>query len=408
MSRAVSTDRVDPELIRARVAAVKDDATREAAAGMVDHALVAVVKLQEVDLAALEREVSTRPPAALWASAADQMTAFWLALEELRQVMLPLLEAADPGGAAPAGDGLNLDAFSAGDEAPVEPGAAPAAVAVPAPAATSMNPLLHRIGETAWAMSFVLSGEVQGFRRRIAALLKLEDSWELVDAVQDHLAHTRNGLVALLNGVFLALPSRLGEDAESEASFELTVARELRSRVFELRDSILDLERQLRTLPPPSWQPLLARAKDAVEAFMFSPGFTWMRAADKRAYLSQRQVLIEVLEMWSPLRAVPARRAIETMARFLEAMQVLNNRESLVAHDRAALMTVVSKLELAAKAHGSSAREAVGAALAALAEAQGRDRELDQLLAQSMVPGNPIRVGEILTRAGSVLRQLGG
>lgn len=401
MPRASSTDRVDPELIAARLKAVRDDETRAEAQAIVDAALSCFVRLGEVDMSGLGREVAKTAPSALWGSANLSVAAMWLAIEELQQVMQPLLEATK----GEPQDGMNLDAFSSGEH-----GAGPqAAVAVPVVAApTTLNPILKRISETTWAMSFVLSGEVQAFRKRLSALLKLRESWELMDAVEDHLEHVRSAVVALLNGVFAALPAGQGGDAEAEASFVLTSSRELRSRVVELRDEILAVEREVNAGAPGAWVEPLKRARAAVEAFMFGPGFAWMRAGDKRTFLGQRQALTEILELWSPLRAVPAKHAVENLARFLEALEVVNQRECLVNHDRARLETVVAKLELAVKSRGAAARPPIGAALAALSEVQGRDRDLDRLLSQSMDPSREIPVREILERARAVLKPLAG
>jgi hypothetical protein len=401
MAKTSSTDRVDPEIIAARLNAVQDEETRAETQALVDAAHSCFVRLGKVDLSDLGREAATATPAALWALANDSVAAMWLALEELQQVMQPLLE----GATGETSDGLDLDAFSSGEHG-VEP--KPVAAEPPRAPPTSLNPILKRISETIWVMSFVLSGEVQAFRRRLSSLLKLQDGWELMDAVENHLQHVRSAVVALLNGVCAALPAGLGGDAEAEASFVLTSSRELRSRVFELRDQILSAEMAMGAAAPAAWLEPLGRARDSVEAFMFGPGFAWMRAGDKRAFLGQRQALIEILEVWSPLRAVPAKHAVENLARFLEALEVINQRECLVIHDRAALATVVSKLELVvASSGGAAARAPIGAALAALSETHGRDRELDRLLSQSMDPSREIPVREILERARAVLRPLG-
>ena len=401
MARLSSTDHVDPELVQTRLNAVKDDETREEAQSIVTAALSCFVKLQGIDLLELEREVTQQSPTALWAMANESVAAMWMALEELQQSMQPLLEVSK----GESSDGFNLDAFSSGENA----AKATAAKAAEARASTSaLNPILKRIGETTWAMSFVLSGEVQAFRKRLGSLLKLTDAWELIDAVESHLEHVKSAVVALLHGVFGALPVGLSGDAEAEASFEVTSSRELRSRVCELREAVLTIEKEIAAVSSGSWLEPLCRVRDAVERFMFGPGFAWMRAGDKRAFLGQRQALNEILEIWSPLRAVPARHMIENLARFLEALEVINQRECLVIHDRGALRMVVAKLEVATQTTGAAAREPIGAALAALAEAQGRDRELDRLLNQSMDPGHAVPVAGILERARTLLKQLGG
>jgi hypothetical protein len=143
-----------------------------------------------------------------------------------------------------------------------------------------------------------------------------------------------------------------------------------------------------------------------LEAFIFGPGFAWMRAIDKRVFLSQRRTLGEILALYSPLRAEPARLAIDDLARMLETMEMINQRECLMVHDRVALTAVVENMESAMAAQGPAARRFIGAGLAALSEAQGRDAILDRLMAEAMAPGSAVPLSEILRRARQVLAQL--
>jgi hypothetical protein len=256
-------------------------------------------------------------------------------------------------------------------------------------------------------MTFVLGGEVDAFRKRLAQVLKLPDSWELVEAMQDHIGHLRSAVGAMLNGVFAALPAAPGEQHEAGQSLELVSARELRARVFELRDLVLTVEERLTRLRPGDWAVELARARAGVERFIFGPGFAWMRATDKRTFLKQRSTLGEILELYSPLRAEPARLAVANLARFLEALEVINQRECLQVHDREALGRVVAAMRAAAASTGPAARQAIAAGLAALAEAQGRDRGLDALLSATLAPGSPVPVAEILARAEQVVAGMG-
>ncbi len=394
-----STERVDPELLNARIAAIVNSITRGEASAVTGAALRCYAKLSDIDIRDLERGVSSQTPTTLWSRSNDAVASMWLALEELQQLLQPLAAHADEDA------GFNLDALSSGEHAQTPGASVPVAVAS---GGSAVDPILLRIRETSWAMSFVLAGEVQRFRKRLAAVLKLKDGWELLDAVQDHIEHVRSGVVALLNGVFAALPRGHSQDVESEQSFELLSSRELRSRVFELRDMVLDVERFVNAKPAAEWSEPLKRLRDGVERFMFSPGFAWMRAGDKRAILSQREAFNDLLEMWSPLRAQPMQRVIGSFARFLEALEVINQREVLTVHDKAALATVVANLDVAMQSRGGESREAIGAALAALSDAQGRDRELDALLAQTLAPGNPIPVSRIRERAQGVLQLLGG
>jgi len=383
---------VDPEILQARLQAVEDPVARHWAKSISDITLKALVRVHEIDLPSLERDVADKSSHELWSEANDSVAAMWLELEELRQLMQPLVQAYE----AKHGDDSIIGSLTdEPEEATTEP-----------VAEMEIDGILGRIAETAWAMTFVLAGEVQQFRGRLVQVLKIPEAWELAGALQDHLDHVRSAVSAILSGVYASLP-RAGQEEEDE-NVEVLLARELRARVFELRDAILVIEQKLKTSSPADWQPTLAEARDRVEKFIFGPGFAWMRAPDKRTFIRQRRTLTEILMMYSPLRAEPARQTVENLARFLEAMEMLNQRESLMVHDRAALEGVVQHMERALASDGPEARTHIGAGLAALSEAQGRDHVLDALLAKTLAPGSPVPVENILERSREVLKQFGG
>lgn len=388
-----STGWVDPELLDGRLVTLENDALRARLRVVVDRTLIAIGKVQEVPIATLEANVSGYSTMALWSGVDDAVTAMWLALEELRSGMQPLVKAFEEQSEADIDFGLTakLEEPSSEDAA-----GAPAA-----------QPLLDedskRIAETAWAMGFVFAGEVREFQGRLPALLRLEEGWELVDALQGHTEHIRGALNAILGGVYSSLGDAGGESRDADQSFFLTASIELRSRLFELRDQILSIEERMKTCAPSDWHELLVEARALVNGFIFGPGFAWARATDKRTFLAQRQVLSDILDFYSPLRAEPARRAIDDLARFLDALEVINQRECLVLHDHAALSRVVASMREALTGTRQGAREAIGRGLAALSEAHGRDRLLDQMLAEAMAPGGRLPVEDILLRAETLV-----
>jgi hypothetical protein len=271
---------------------------------------------------------------------------------------------------------------------------------------------IQRIGETLWATSFVLQGEIDGFRKRLPALLNVPDAWELLSDLQDHVGHIKAALQAILTGIYVSLnpqePGKLATASRSvdEQSMDVVSSRELRQRIFALRDQVLGIEECLGKIPAAEWKTSLVEVVAALDTFMFGPGFAWMRAGDKRAFIKQHRGLREILEIWSPLRAAPAHRALQNLARYLEALEVINQRECLVLNDRAALTAVVKHLEAAGTLDPAANREHIAAALAALADAQGRDRALDQLLDSTLAPGSPVPAAEILARARALLERL--
>lgn len=376
---------------------------REQATAIVNASFACLTRLAAIDFGTLERERTSGPARGLWTAAESSVAAVWAAIEELRHTAQPLVAAhEDHFGANDAGaDAAEDDPFGGGlfgDEDK-------AASAPKKPAPTTP---IQRIGETVWATSFVLTSEVDSFRKRLPALLNVPDAWELLGDLQDHAAHIRAALQAILTGVYASMypGSASAVTAHDEQSIELLAARELRQRIFALRDEVVALEMTILEKPAGEWQPLLRKIVEALGVFMFGPGFAWMRAGDKRTFITQQRALRDILEMWSPLRATPAKRAVQNLARYLEALEVINQRECLVVHDRAALTAVVQNLAAAQTSPGPESRQYIGAALAALAEAQGRDRVLDAMLEQTLAPGSVVPTLLILERAQELLVRL--
>jgi hypothetical protein len=393
---------VDLELLRARLGRLEELAWRERLTTVVDSALDCLSKAQAVDAGALERLADKRSARDLWSASEGAVATLWLALEEVQQGLRPLCEAQGARAAEPCNALLDLGAL---DAAAPENGEL---ATVSAPGPSSADPRA-RVEETAWAMSFVLRGELEGFRRRLPALLKLPNAWELVGALQDHLAHVFSSLNAVVTGIFSSLPGGATEAAAHvDLELELVASRELRQRTFALRDAVLGLEGTLKTEPPGEWQEALTSLYKLVDEFMFSAAFGWMRAGDKHLFLCHQRTLSEILALWSPLRAEPARRAVGNLARYLEALEVINNRECLRTHDKSALNAAASKLrEAMVEKNKAGGRFALGKALAALAEAQGRDRELDALVAQTLDPATPVPLEALLARTEEVLSRMG-
>lgn len=404
MSNNVATGSVDPELLSLRLGSLDNADDREQATAIVNATYACLSRINAIDFGWLERDKTSGPARALWTSAEGGIATIWAAIEELRATSQPLVEAhQERFGGDDAGGDSDEDPFGGGL---FEDDAGAGAPKKPAPTTP-----IQRIGETVWATSFVLSSEVDGFRKRLPALINVPDAWELLANLQDHAAHIRAALQAILTGVFASLYPGSGLSATAvatpdEQNIELLSSRELRQRIFALRDEVVGIETAMLEKPAGEWQPLLRKIVDALGGFMFGPGFAWMRAGDKRTFITQQRALRDILEMWSPLRATPAKRAVQNLARYLEALEVINQRECLVVHDRAALNSVVASLTKAKNTPGPESRPYIGAALAALAEAQGRDRVLDAMLEQTMAPGSVVPTLLILERAQELLARL--
>ncbi len=392
---------VDPELLQLRVQSMRDPQERTLAEAVVGAAFACLKRIQSLDFGALERDRASGPTRALWSAAESPIADVWRAVEELQHAAKPLVDEHESRIAHE--DDLAFDVSIEGEAPAVE-------AKKPLVAAPNKTPI-DRIGETLWATSFMLSSEIDGFRRRLPTLIKVPDAWELLSDLQDHVGHIKAALQAILTGVYGSLyPNDEGAsgviESHDEQNIELLASRDLRQRIFALRDELLTVEVSLASVPTSDWQSLLSRAVESLDAFIFGPGFAWMRASDKRTIIKQHRAISEILELWSPLRATPARRAVQNLARYLEALEVINQRECLVLHDKAALATVVDKLEKAGSAPQAARREHIAAGLAALADAQGRDKALDQLLEATLAPGSEVPTTEILQRAKQILQRL--
>lgn len=406
---------VDPQRFKSSLAALADPSWRARLSGLIDAAATCSKRLLALDFAPLERRAAGETALEVWGSIDATMAALWLAVEELQQVMQPLTAAHDvrhqaAALAAGASGAPGEPLVDFGEELALE--AAPSPVGAEAPSLPTVASRVptpeERVSEAVWAMSFVLAGEIDSFRRRLPTLLKLPDAWELVGSLQDHLGHLQSAIGAICTGIVANLPGTAEDDgAEASQGLFLLTSRELRSSIFALRDDVLALEAKLRAAPAQEWLPHLRALQKLVDDFMFSAAFGWMRIGDKRSFLAHQRALSELLSLWSPLRAPPARQAVSGMARYLEALELINHRECLVVHDRAALREAAANLRAAQAQQGGGGRAAFGRALSSLSLAQGRDKVIDELLAAILDPAAPVRLEAILARVEEVLAKLG-
>ncbi len=351
-------------------------------------------RLRGVLVARIEAKAASASPDVLWSEVQLPVTAAWDDIAALQRRLEPHAERY----------AKLLSSESPGDDDPLA--FALATSLAPASSERPRGTLDDRLGESAWSTSFILHREIDGFRKRLVAVLRLDDGWELVDALQEHVARLGAALEALEICLAVLSSATGGSELASDIDAQLTISRELRGRLFDLRDAVLEIERSLQARPASEWHDALMDARRRVDRFMLSPGFNWLWATDKRAFLRQRTALDEILQLWSPLRAEPARHAVAGLARYLEAMEVINRRECLVAHDLAALERAVTYLDECGAADGPEAREAVSAALASLASAQGRDREIDRLLAESLKPDEELPLEALRAQVHQVVGEL--
>lgn len=377
----------DPERLQARLdALLRADATlgRDVNA-LAQGALACLSKLLLVPFTELESQAATVAPGALWMHAGVATEGLWDAVLMLREVAASLSEMSD------------MQQREATGEAP------PALLAMLSKPGDM--PIEQFVSDAAWAVGILLQGEIDAFVARLPVLLASKQGWALVEGLQDHLFQLRRILGTLLAGLYGSL-SPADSEARADPTDEREAACEVRTLVFSLREAILGIEQRLKMAPQAAWQALLQQAATALSGFIVGPGFTAMRARDKHMLTSQAAAFEQLLQLWSPLRAAPGKHAVESLARYLETLEVLNQRSVLVQHDRAKLTIVVRALEAAVQKPAAAARGDIGVGLAALSEAQWRDRELDALLALTLIPGGSLPLQEILARAKVVLAGL--
>ena len=352
---------VDPDLLRARVGAVRPEALRLALSAVVETGLRCRGRVDGLDFASLEVRAAEHASEVLWGSIAPSLEALW----DLLRTVEGSLEA------------------------------------------------LRAVGDPSWrrrwdgvsASWFLLIVELDEMQERLATLVGVPEGWELVGALQGHVEKVRFVLDAVLAEIFALLPPKPGEWGGLPRRSELVRAQERRTRLQALRDVALACEDEMGCLPPSRWLASLQRISDALGVFVFGPGYAALRASEKYALVAQQRLLREVLLLWSPLRATAARQAVEALARYIEALEVVNQHESLRARDRDLLTQVVLHMDRAAVRDEQAPKE-IAAALAALAEARGCDRELDALVEQTLSPGSAVPIARILKRAREVLAEL--
>ncbi|MEO0814869.1 MAG: hypothetical protein AAFY60_18550, partial [Myxococcota bacterium] len=200
---------MDPERLAVRVTKLEDPAVRDEVARIVRGGFSCLTRIQSINFSALERSTGAHPGRVIWDNTASNVSGMWLAVEELNGILAPLIEAHE----AKQRDSDDEFDFALDEE-----------VAKPTMRTTARITLtpLERIGETAWATCFVLNGEIQSFRKRLPALLKMEDGWELVSDLQDHVGHVKAAVNAILTGVYSSLPSSVEDPGgTNEQSCEL-------------------------------------------------------------------------------------------------------------------------------------------------------------------------------------------
>ena len=381
-----------------RLSAMDDPSAAQQSVSAIRQAFEVASFARAIDFGGLEARIDELDPREAYRELERPLATMWELVDELLHLLSPL-------GERHAGQSSGEDGAAGEDEGDLEFDFdfAQTETAVAETNAPKLSTPLQRVDETAWAMSFVIRGELERFRERLPTLLKASDSWELLSSAQDHAGQLRAATNALIKGVFTSLPAARDDPEEIVDLMELKSSLELRARLFELRDRILECEARLESAPRDDWESLVKSMHREVESFVFGPAFAWMRARDKRSFLHHRNALKEITQFWSPLRAAPAKTIVQALARHLEALEVINQRECLQYFDREKIREVVSLLEDREHAPDAST---VGKALLMLDEVKHRDHELSALIEAGLDPMADFDADAVIARAKFVLFSL--
>ncbi len=242
----------------------------------------------------------------------------------------------------------------------------------------------HQLEEVTSLLQAICAGlthELGRFRRSLEELRAQPDRWLLLDHIAMFRGKCRDGI-----GAMVYMAARLFLDVTREEVVpayrdDVESAILLRRELAGIRDQMRMFHAAVqRTSGGAELRELMAGVGGSVDAFLASPEFRLVRAADKRPFGDVRRELGVLLEADS----VEHGRALvfmEGLTRFLESLSAINGREALILHDAAAVREVKGFL-LAARAAAQvqdrdAAVQPLRRALECCRSLQGRDEGLD-------------------------------
>ncbi len=211
----------------------------------------------------------------------------------------------------------------------------------------------------------------------------------------------------LVESIAPALFAVLAPEGVDVASVEEEASCAVRTSVVEFYRACREVDHALTRHPPDEWPSHLQRAVEALDTLLFSIAFTWMRDGDQRMLADCRELLDQALDLWTPLRAAPMKRVVETMSGVADSLLRINDRPSLVVHDTRELKRVLDFIAAAASSHDDGQnRQLRASVLVALSRVYGRDAHLDHLAANGLAVGGTIDLEAIRERSWNILEEL--
>lgn len=368
----------------------------EQALGVLARALAAVDGL---DLERLERLDEGLPGIALWEQAAPEVRAMLMAVHaavaQLRAIF-PALAAAirtadhepldyerllagledetatgedragdpqRPCHSAASGPGLDELVSRAGRSSP--PGGSDARCQ---PGETDGPDGPAAIGGAIAALAELLLQDVLAFGQRLRVPAVVYERWALLGELQEFRAACTRCLEALAAAILAPLSPRPLAELLPRYLSEAQRAARLRALVADLMHDVAGYQRQLAGASGPADAALAAFvALERLQESLAAPIARFLRAGDKQQLLA----FVARLRRPEASAAQPLAATLAELYSFLGCMRGVNQRQELIAADRAHLAQVQAVL---------AAGQPVEAALAALVQLYGRDDLLDEWL----------------------------
>lgn len=261
------------------------------------------------------------------------------------------------------------------------------------------------------AVGHSLLTQIQGFEDRFFRSLAAGNH----QAAMEDLDDTRNGaneaMYALISGVFQQVMPQV--DAEVLVPGYLSTLQ----RALLVRRALADLTHMVdaqnvvlqdRRTSPPDLEYALGRLRRGLVEFIKADAFTAMRPADRWEFMKFQRGL-------QGPGMVEVRQTAEGLAKYLESLSSINQREALRRHDAEILRDLAQLMEAATPLLDISPQAAVSQVQEALPLASrlyGRNREVDHLLTvwKLTPPDLSLRseLEEVIRRLTDISRGAGG
>lgn len=251
----------------------------------------------------------------------------------------------------------------------------------------SANHTESNLAQSLSAFSQNLKHEQRVLRDSFNAPVAETDPWTVFERVGEFRGRTRSGIGEMF---FLAAREFAVVRKEDVVPFykeDVHTSLVLRQAITHLRARIdlyrSRLEDQLQKDDPEGIRAAVSGLHDLFDAFMQTDAYVSLRVVDRRSCIDLRQSLAQLISEEKPPRR-QVETAVDGLAKFLDSLTLVNQRELLVIHDREAIADTEPHLESIEEAVATddpaAAREALRRALRTARPLFGREPTFDVLL----------------------------